>query len=82
MSGPTLQLAASNSNQESQGTDMADQPDTPARKMPARTMIEVDGLERRFPNPSDKGETQVFGEVSFKVAEGRVCLSDRTLRLR
>lgn len=49
---------------------MADTPPTAPRKM-----IEVEGLERCFPNPGDKGETQVFGEVSFTVAEGEfVCL--------
>lgn len=49
---------------------MADKPDTPLRKM-----IQVEGLERRFPNPGDKGETQIFGDVSFTVAEGEfVCL--------
>lgn len=49
---------------------MAETPKTTARKM-----IQVEGLERRFPNPGDKGRTQVFGEVNFTVAEGEfVCL--------
>lgn len=41
----------------------------------ARKMIQVEALERRFPNPEGKGETQVFGEVNFAVAQGEfVCL--------
>ena len=70
MTDAPIQLAVSNSTLSSQGADMADQSNKSARKM-----IEVEGLERRFPNPADKGETQVFGEVSFSVAEGEfVCL--------
>lgn len=49
---------------------MAAKPETNARKM-----IQVEGLERRFPNPDGKGQTQVFGEVSFTVFQGEfVCL--------
>ncbi len=40
-----------------------------------KKMIQVEGLERRFPTPDGKGQTQVFGEVNFTVAEGEfVCL--------
>lgn len=70
MSEAPIQFTPPKSNSVSQGTEMADKPDTPARKM-----IQVEGLERRFPNPGDKGETQIFGDVSFTVAEGEfVCL--------
>ncbi|MFN0262274.1 ABC transporter ATP-binding protein [Tepidamorphus sp. 3E244] len=48
-------------------------PDAPEQT--ARKMIRVEGLERRFPDPEGKGETQVFGEVNFTVHEGEfVCL--------
>ncbi len=70
MSEAPIKFTPPKSNSVSQGTEMADKPDTPARKM-----IQVEGLERRFPNPGDKGETQIFGDVSFTVAEGEfVCL--------
>ena len=40
-----------------------------------KPIIKVEGLERRFPNPSAKGETQVFGEVWFDVRPSEfVCL--------
>ncbi len=40
-----------------------------------RKMIQVESLERAFPTPDGKGQTQVFGEVNFTVAEGEfVCL--------
>lgn len=40
-----------------------------------KKMIQVEGLERRFPTPDGKAQTQVFGEVNFTVAEGEfVCL--------
>ncbi len=42
---------------------------------PARKMIQIEALERRFPNPNGKGETQVFGDVNFTAHEGEfVCL--------
>jgi len=38
-------------------------------------IIKVEGLERRFPAPEGKTETQVFGDVWFDVYEGEfVCL--------
>ena len=40
-----------------------------------KNMIQVEGLERCFPTPDGKAQTQVFGEVNFTVAEGEfVCL--------
>lgn len=70
MSEAPIQFTPPKSNSLSQGTEMADMPDRPLRKM-----IQVEGLERRFPNPGDKGETQIFGDVSFTVSEGEfVCL--------
>ncbi|MEO0830173.1 MAG: ABC transporter ATP-binding protein, partial [Pseudomonadota bacterium] len=40
-----------------------------------RPLLKIDGLERRFPNPDGKGDTQVFGDVWFQVQEGEfVCL--------
>ncbi len=70
MSEAPIQFTPPKSHSVSQGIEMADKPDTPLRKM-----IQVEGLERRFPNPGDKGETQIFGDVSFTVAEGEfVCL--------
>lgn len=44
-------------------------------QQPARKMIQVEGLERCFPNPDGKGQTQIFGEVNFTVHQGEfVCL--------
>lgn len=38
-------------------------------------IIRVEGLARSFPNPEDKGKTQVFGDVWFDIKEGEfVCL--------
>lgn len=40
-----------------------------------RSMIRVDGLEKRYPTPDGKGDTQVFGDVWLDVREGEfVCL--------
>ncbi|MEL6243659.1 MAG: ATP-binding cassette domain-containing protein, partial [Pseudomonadota bacterium] len=41
----------------------------------AREMIQVESLERCFPNPDGKDQTQIFGEVNFTVHQGEfVCL--------
>lgn len=38
-------------------------------------ILQLQGLERRFPDPDGKGDTQVFGDVWFDVREGEfVCL--------
>ncbi|MEO0960417.1 MAG: ABC transporter ATP-binding protein [Pseudomonadota bacterium] len=38
-------------------------------------MIQVESLERCFPNPDGKDQTQIFGEVNFTVHQGEfVCL--------
>jgi nitrate/nitrite transport system ATP-binding protein len=38
-------------------------------------LIQVEGLSRSYPKPDGKGETEVFGDVWFNVAEGEfVCL--------
>ena len=43
--------------------------------MTARPSISVQGLSRRFPEPSGKGETTVFEDVWFDVPEGEfVCM--------
>jgi nitrate/nitrite transport system ATP-binding protein len=43
--------------------------------MTTRNLIAVDNLAKRFPTPDGKGETEVFGDVWFSVAEGEfVCL--------
>ncbi|WP_095590205.1 ABC transporter ATP-binding protein [Actibacterium ureilyticum] len=40
-----------------------------------KKILKIEGLERRFPAPDGKGETQVFGDLWFDVKEGEfVCL--------
>lgn len=40
-----------------------------------KKIIQVEGLERRFPTPDGKADTQVFGDLWFSVEEGEfVCL--------
>ncbi|MEO0426947.1 MAG: ABC transporter ATP-binding protein [Pseudomonadota bacterium] len=49
---------------------MTDQADHSARKM-----IQVESLERCFPDPDGRDQTQIFGEVNFTVHQGEfVCL--------
>ncbi|WP_226583554.1 ABC transporter ATP-binding protein [Acuticoccus sediminis] len=49
--------------------------DPTPRETPARKAIQVEGLEKRFPTPDGKSETQVFGDVWFDIHEGEfVCL--------
>ena len=41
----------------------------------AKKIIQAEGLEKCFPTPDGKGETQVFGDVWFDIREGEfVCL--------
>ncbi|MEO1724710.1 MAG: ATP-binding cassette domain-containing protein, partial [Pseudomonadota bacterium] len=66
----SLRLAASNPAQISEGETMTDQADHSARKM-----IQVESLERCFPDPDGRDQTQIFGEVNFTVHQGEsVCL--------
>jgi len=70
MSPASLQLAASTPVSDLEGETMSD-----VAQQSARNMIKVEGLERCFPNPDGKGQTQIFGEVNFTVRQGEfVCL--------
>lgn len=46
-----------------------------SKPIPAKPIISVEGLAKRFPTPDEKDETEVFGDLWFKVAQGEfVCL--------